>query len=312
MITPQATQRQLQEPFTLNMPFEEAMGRIVRVSTKDIIERSENGSVATPFLKWVGGKRGIIADLRTHIPSQFGDYWEPFIGGGALFFDLRKRIQKATILDSNVDLIITYKVVRDNVEELITALQEHAIKHSKEHYYEIRSQHELINPIAIAARLIYLNKTCYNGLYRVNSKGEFNVPMGSYTNPTIVQEANLKACSKILDGIDVKVGDFTLIKPRSGDFVYFDPPYHPVNETSNFTSYTHSDFNEDDQKRLRDFAVQLHEQGVKIMLSNSNTPVIRKLFKATYFKVNIVNAPRLVNCKPNKRNSVEEVLITNY
>lgn len=301
--------------FSLDMPFEETMQRIVRVNTKDLERVApviENGAVATPFVKWVGGKRGIIAELKKYAPAEFNDYYEPFIGGGALFFELRSKIKNATLIDSNIDLVFTYTAVRDNVEKLISLLQQHAIDHNKEHYYEVRSQHTLTDPTEIAARLIYLNKTCYNGLYRVNSKGEFNVPMGSYTDPAIVQESNLRACSKALQGIKIEVGDFTRIKPKSGDFVYFDPPYHPVSETANFTGYGTFGFNEKDQERLRDFLLKLHGEGVKIMLSNSNTPLIRKLFKKNPFRVNIVNAPRLVNCKPNKRGSVEEVLITNY
>jgi DNA adenine methylase len=293
----------------------EALERYSRVNTKEL---NGNGAPekasgkATPFVKWVGGKRSIISEITSRVPEKFGHYFEPFIGGGALFFELRDHITTATLADANVDLVLTYKVIRDDVERLIMRLRNHAMKHSKEHYYEVRSWHDLTDPIEIAARLIYLNKTCYNGLYRVNNSGEFNVPMGNYTNPGIVQEDNLRACNKALQGVELIVGDFTLISPKEGDFVYFDPPYHPVSATANFVGYGQGGFDEADQERLRNFLVKLHKSGAQVMLSNSNTPFIRKLYSDNFFSVGIVNAPRMVNCKPNKRNSVEEVLITNY
>lgn len=297
----------------LGMSFEEALTRFARVNTKDLQEQPlQETQKATPFVKWVGGKRGLISELNSRLPKEIGRYFEPFIGGGALFFEQRDSFKQATILDQNVDLILTYKTVRDDIDRLVEALKVHASKHNKEYYLEIRSQHTLTDPLEIAARLIYLNKTCFNGLYRVNSSGEFNVPMGNYTNPGILQESNLRACNKALQGVEMLVGDFAMIKPEKGDFVYFDPPYHPVSDTANFTNYTGLDFDKDDQVRLYKFVVSLHRKGVYVMLSNSNTPFIRNLFKDNFFKVSIVNAPRVVNCKPNKRGAVEEVLITNY
>ncbi|MDO8555954.1 MAG: Dam family site-specific DNA-(adenine-N6)-methyltransferase, partial [Nanoarchaeota archaeon] len=196
-------------------------------------------------------------------------------------------------------------------KKLLTSLKNHEKNHAEKHYYETRSQKELEDPIAVASRFIYLNKTCYNGLYRTNSKGEFNVPMGSYTNPTIADVQNIFACNRVLQKATVNYQDFTKIKPKAGDFVYFDPPYHPTDEVS-FTKYTKSDFTEKDQTRLRDFALQLHKQGVFVMISNSDTAFIRDIYKHKAFKIDVVDAPRTVNCKAEKRKPIKELLITNY
>ncbi len=194
---------------------------------------------------------------------------------------------------------------------LIAKLQEHARKHSETYYYRIRSQFNLQDPTEVAARFLYLNKTCYNGLYRVNKKGEFNVPIGSYTNPEIVQRENIMLCSAALQDTLVEYRQFDTIQPESGDFVYFDPPYHPTGNGS-FTKYTKQDFSEKDQARLRDFALKLHKQGVKVMVSNSDAPFIRDLYSGTGWHIATVQAPRMVNCKPDGRGSVSEVIITNY
>ena len=179
-------------------------------------------------------------------------------------------------------------------------------------YYKIRSQYDLQDPVKIVARFIYLNRTCYNGLFRVNKKGEFNVPIGRYTNPNIIQEENLKACSKALQKATIKKMEFDSISPNEKDFVYFDPPYHPTVESS-FTSYTSDNFTEQDHVRLRDFAVNLNKKGIRVMLSNSNTKFITDLYKNRKFKIEVIQAPRYVNCKPSQRNMlVEEVIIFNY
>jgi DNA adenine methylase len=306
--------KKYQQSFTLEMPFAEALQRFSKVNTTDITDIGNEiipENKATPFIKWVGGKRGIIEELKKRLPETFNEYYECFVGGGALFFEIINNVKKAHLSDANLDLVLTYKAIQKDPDGILEALRNHQQQHSEKYYYKIRSQHNLDNPISIASRLIYLNKTCFNGLYRVNKKGEFNVPMGSYTNPGIVQEENIKACNKVLQKATIEYKDFTKIEPKSGDFCYFDPPYHPVTETS-FTAYGSNDFNESDQQTLANFCLELHKKGVKVMISNSNTEYIRNLYKNPPFKIGIVNAPRLVNCKPNGRNPVEEVLITNY
>lgn len=304
------------EQMSLDMPFGEAIMRFAQVNTKDLLEEpieqlvDENAKSAAPFIKWVGGKRSIITELTSRLPATFNDYYEPFLGGGALFFELHERLNNAYLSDTNIDLLIAYQAVKLDPKKLIELLEEHAKKHSDEYYYTVRAQQELKDPVEIAARFIYLNKTCFNGLYRVNSKGEFNVPVGSYKNPGIVTEANILACNTALKSADIKLCDYKNIKPKSGDFVYFDPPYHPTSDTASFTAYSKDGFTEKDQADLRDLYIRLDKAGVKVMLSNSNTPFIQKLYKG--FNIDIVYAPRYVNCKPNKRNAVEEVLITNY
>lgn len=300
----------------LLMTFGEALGRFAKVNVKDIPETTDEyleDEKPAPFLKWVGGKRSLIDDLIKRMPDEFNDYWEPFVGGGALYFKLchLRKLGKAHISDVNIDLIFSYKAVQKDTDKLIEFLKVHAKNHNEEYYYKIRAQHDLKNAIEIAARMIYLNKTCFNGLFRVNKKGEFNVPVGRYTNPAILNEDNLRACSKALKHATITLRTYADIEPKAGDFVYFDPPYHPTDATS-FTQYSKLDFSEKDQKDLADYCLALHKKGVKIMLSNSNTKFIRDLFKNPVFKIEIVNAPRMVNCKPGGRNAVEEVLITNY
>jgi DNA adenine methylase len=293
----------------LDMPFSEAVHRYPRVNTKDLTEIDEQSSKAHPFVKWVGGKRSIIIELTSRLPEKFNSYFEPFVGGGALYFEIQENIQKAYLSDTNIDLLITYQAIKNNPQELLKTLKRHAENHNSDYYYEVRAQHYLKDPIEVAARFIYLNRTCFNGLYRVNKKGEFNVPMGTYKNPIIVNEPNIMACSSALKNTDIKLGDYHTVTPKKGDFVYFDPPYHPTTETS-FTAYSQDGFSEKNQIELSEFFAKLHKNGVYVMLSNSNTDFIRSLYKK--FNIAIVDAPRNVNCKPNKRNAVEEVLITNY
>jgi DNA adenine methylase len=298
------------EPLQIGMGFEEALKRFVSVNTRELDEETVSGRAA-PFVKWAGGKRSIIEELATDLPPEFGDYYEPFVGGGALFYHLQDRISKAYLSDINFELVMAYNVIKKNPDGLIAALKIHQAKHGEDYYYKVRDQNDLQDPVAIAARFLYLNKTCYNGLYRVNKKGQFNTPMGSYKNPEVVQEQNLRLCHAALKVADVNYWQFDQIKPQPGDFVYFDPPYHPINGT-NFTGYTKLDFTETDQTRLRDFAVALSKQGVNIMLSNSSAPLIRKLYKGKPFTIRSVHAPRYINCKPSERNNVEEFLITTY
>ena len=301
-----------EEPLTLDMPFGEALKRFARVNPRAVEEETPaKPGYATPFVKWAGGKRSIIDELVDRLPASFGAYWEPFVGGGALFFEIHEPLSAAVLSDSNFDLTIAYGAVRGDPVALIAKLEEHARKHSETYYYKIRSQHSLQDPIDVAARFLYLNKTCYNGLYRVNKKGEFNVPIGSYANPEIVQRENINLCSAALQKATIEFREFDTIKPAAGDFVYFDPPYHPVNATS-FTKYTKLEFGETEQGRLRDFALQLHKQGVNVMLSNSDTPLIRSLYKGAVWHLATVQAPRNVNCKPEGRGAVDELVITNY
>lgn len=301
----------LEEPLVLDMPFDEALERFARVNTKAKPEPAPLG--AAPFVKWVGGKRSIIADLVARVPETFKRYYEPFVGGGALFFELagQGRIASARLSDKNFELVITYNAVKSDPERLLVLLEEHERKHGPNYYLRIRAQHSLQDPLAIAARFIYLNKTCYNGLYRVNRRGEFNVPMGRYANPGIVAADNIMACSRALRVAEIEYRDFDTIAPGRGDFAYFDPPYHPLDSTS-FTNYTKLDFGQQDQIRLRDFALALHGQGVKVMLSNSDTAFIRDLYSKQVFKLAAVHAPRMVNCKAESRGAVSELLITNY
>lgn len=266
-------------------------------------------SGASPFVKWAGGKRKLLGEICRRLPPSFRAYHEPFTGGGALFFTLAAGLKQAFLSDANNDLIIAYQVVQQSPHALLAALARHAKHHSKDYYYAIRGRHGLEDPVEVAARLIYLNKTCFNGLYRVNSRGEFNVPAGAYENPVIVNKDGILACHKALQGVSVTRCGFEAIAPRRGDFVYFDPPYHPTTETS-FTKYASDDFAEKDQIRLCEFYTELGGKGVLAMLSNSDTPFIRQLYGA--FFIATVKASRPVNCKADKRGAVREVLITNY
>lgn len=277
----------------------------------------QNQSVL-PFLKWVGGKSRLIQQYQKHLPEIQGikTYYEPFLGGGSVFFHLQPKL--AILSDINQDLIATYCSVRDNLEQLIDLLQKHQNEHnndySKNHdyYYQVRSR--IYNtPIEKAARLIYLNKTCFNGLYRVNSKGEFNVPVGKYKNPKICNPDLLRSASAALKSAKIEVRNFEKILEHaksSDDFVYFDPPYHPLSDTSYFTAYSADAFNEDDQKKLRDIFAELASRGVKVMLSNSDCKFIRELYSE--FNIHEILASRVINSNAQKRGKISEVLVTSY
>jgi DNA adenine methylase len=266
-----------------------------------------------PFVKWAGGKSQLISEITKYLPNKFNSYFEPFVGGGALFFKLQP--SKGIISDINPELINLYEVIKLNVEKLINDLKTH--KHEENYYYELRNadrddDYKNWSKIKKASRFIYLNKTCYNGLYRVNSKGYFNVPFGSYKNPTIVDETNLRACSTVLKDTEIILSDFTHIKEKTnnGDFVYFDPPYKPLNKTSSFTKYFKEDFHEKKQIVLKELCDFLTKKDVYFMLSNSYTDMITELYKA--YNINIVHAKRAINSKGNSRGKIKEVLITNY
>lgn len=272
-----------------------------------------------PYLKWAGGKRQLLPEIRKYIPASFDLYVEPFVGAGAVLFDLQPK--RAVINDANRQLIMTYEVIRDDVETLIAALKEHAAKNTKEYYYTVREQDRdsavfgRLSKTEKAARLIYLNKTCFNGLYRVNSQGLFNVPYGRYKNPAICEEETLRGIHEYFRNNEVVIlnGDFAqaarMATPDS--FVYFDPPYHSA-DNSNFTGYQADGFPEAEQLRLRDVMKELTDQGVKCLLSNSDTEFIRKIYKDKAFRVETVTASRTINSNTAGRGKVNEVLIRNW
>ena len=273
-----------------------------------------------PFVKWAGGKRQLLAELEKNFPKQFGTYFEPFLGGGAVLFDLlaKKPNLKCSISDLNSDLVLAYVTIRDKLGRLIESLENHSKNYHKDstnYYYEVRKQ-EPKTQIEKVSRLLFLNKTCFNGLYRVNSKGKFNVPMGRYTNPNIVNSENLTIASKFLQSEKIKIScrDFESIlkDAKKGDFVYFDPPYQPVSDTANFTSYTHRDFTEDDLQRLADLANQLNSKGCHVLLSNSNSKIVKNYFSEKHWSVSEINANRAINSNSQKRTGHKEVLIKNY
>ena len=272
-----------------------------------------------PFVKWAGGKRQLMSELEKNFPTKFGTYLEPFLGGGAVMFDLLAKNYnlKCNISDLNSDLVLAYVTIRDRLEKLIESLENHSKNYHKDstgYYYEVRNQ-EPKNQIEKVSRLLFLNKTCFNGLYRVNSKGKFNVPLGRYTNPNIVNKENLHAVSKTLQSSKIKIScrDFSSIikDAKKGDFVYFDPPYQPVSDTANFTSYTHRDFTEDDLERLADLANQLNSKGCNVMLSNSNSKTVKKLFSSVW-KIKEIRANRAINSNSQKRTGHKEIIIKNY
>ena len=267
-----------------------------------------------PLVKWVGGKRQLLKELKKNLPKSYKRYFEPFVGGGALFFYLKPKV--SFISDDNKELINLYKVVRDKPYDLIEELGKY--KNEKEFYYKIRQLdrdpnfYKNFSDVKRAGRFVFLNKTGYNGLYRVNKKNEFNVPFGRYKNPMICDEKNIIACSKILKESFISAGDFGLIKDRvkKGDFVYFDPPYVPLNVTSNFTAYTRKGFDKDMQFRLKELCDYIESMGGYFMLSNSYTDFILELYKNYHIK--IVNAKRFVNCKVSGRGEIKEVIVKNY
>ena len=264
---------------------------------------------ARPFLKWVGGKTRLLEQIRAVAPRQYGRYFEPFVGGGAVFFDLAP--DRAVLNDANLDLIATYSVVADNVEHLIDLLVKYQVGHSETQYYGTRTLfnedtvEHVMSPVQRAAAFIYLNKTCFNGLWRVNKDGDFNVPMGKYKNPKICDVENLRAVSQALRRVTFRAGDFNeaVMDAGRGDFVYFDPPYHDT-----FTSYTAGSFDENAQAALALCAHNLAARGVHVVLSNNDTPLIRKLYAG--FHITEVQCTRAVNSDGAGRGAVTELLIS--
>jgi len=277
-------------------------------------------TIPKPFVKWAGGKRQIIPILNENLPKTFGTYFEPFLGGGALLFHMliERNGQKCSISDLNSDLVLSYTTIRDRAESLINSLKNHEKnyqKDSKSYYYSIRESNPR-SQIEKTSRLIFLNRTCFNGLYRVNSKGKFNVPLGKYTNPNIVNEDNLRSVSNILQSsrVDIKCRDFEAIlgDVKKGDLVYFDPPYQPVSDTANFTGYTNKDFTYDDLTRLGELCIELDSKGCRVILSNSNSKEVTDMFSTKPWKVNKIKANRSINSNSKKRTGHFELLIKNY
>ena len=273
-----------------------------------------------PFLKWAGGKSKLIEQYIPYFPQSFTNYYEPFLGGGAVFFYFcgAKPDANKFISDINPELINTYCCIKNNVEPLITLLKTHQLQHNQDYYYQIRSSASAIarshwegSEIERAARFIYLNKTCFNGLYRENLRGLFNVPMGKYKNPTICNEDLLRSVSVALQSAAVSLNPYDEINSKNEqDFVYFDPPYYPLSSTSNFTTYSRYVFKEAEQIKLRDTFAQLASWGVKVMLSNSDCAFVRELYAD--FNIYEILASRAINSKAEKRGKITELLITSY
>ncbi|MDD3324515.1 MAG: DNA adenine methylase [Sulfurospirillaceae bacterium] len=271
-----------------------------------------------PFLKWVGGKRALVDEIIKRMPNKFNTYFEPFVGGGALFFELKKRGmlegKKSYLFDANFELINAYNTVKNNPCELIEILKEFQNKHSHDFYYEVRTMDRegsfTALPDAVrSARFIYLNKTCFNGLYRVNSKGFYNVPMGRYKNPAICDTSSILSASRALQEAEVLHVDFAKVLDfaKKGDFVYFDPPYYPLTTTSSFTSYNQDIFLEDEQKRLFNTFEKLAKKGSHVMLSNSDTEFIKELYKD--HEIDFVEMNRFINSKSGGRGKIKEILV---
>lgn len=270
---------------------------------------------AAPIVKWVGGKTKLLPELRARMPAKYNRYFEPFLGGAAMFFALQPA--DAVLGDMNGSLVDMYLAVADNVEDVINVLKNHRQAHArKEYYYETRQMwnegHWYDDPSVRAAAFIYLNKTCYNGLWRVNRNGGFNVPRGDYDDPVIFDPDALRAASAVLQKASLRKTpyDTTTASATAGDFVYFDPPYDPHSKTSNFTSYTKDAFGKKEQEQLALHAEDLHRRGVKVMLSNNDTPFIRNLYRG--YNIDNVKCSRAINSKGDKRGKVDEVIITSY
>ncbi|MDD3002491.1 MAG: DNA adenine methylase [Candidatus Shapirobacteria bacterium] len=279
--------------------------------------------LAKPFIKWVGGKGKLVPELVKMFPKKFNNYFEPFIGGGALFYEVKQKyeIGFSSINDINKKLIIAYKQIQQSPNKLIKLLKNIEIEYKnlspeeqEKYFYMIRKKYneENLDSITTTSYLIFLNKTCFNGMYRENSKGQYNIPFGDQKNPTICDEKNILNVSECLKNTEIMNSSFeeSIKKCQKGDFIYFDPPYYPINVTSSFTSYHKNSFGPDEQKRLRDVFINLTKKGCFVMLSNSNADFIRELYKD--FNINEIYASRSINSNGNKRGKIKEVVITNY
>jgi DNA adenine methylase len=282
---------------------------------------------ARPFIKWAGGKGQLLPELSKRLPARFRRYHEPFAGGAALFFHLYnsgRLLHDATLSDYNPELILCYQIIRDDVEPLIEALwQHHEHRMDQQYFLEVRNwdrQPDFAkrSPLERVARTIFLNRTCYNGLYRLNRRGQFNAPFGHYKNPLICDPENLRMVSRALENVELVQGDFASVLERAepGDLVYFDPPYVPLSATASFTHYTGQTFGEAEQRRLAGVFFELAERGVQVMLSNSRSPLAEALFVRPAalppISHDIVLASRKINCDGLKRGHVEELIVWSY
>ena len=269
-----------------------------------------------PFLKWAGGKRQLLPEIRKYLPSDYAKYYEPFLGAGAVLFDLQP--PRAVINDANSELINCYQVIKSQPEELVELAGSYP--HSKDYYYQLRAQDRSsdfnrLSPLQRAARIIYLNKTCFNGLFRVNSRGEFNVPFGSYKDPRIIEPGVINSISAYLNKADVEIHcrDFAQAVESADDrdFVYFDPPYDPLSDSSSVTGYQRGGFGKSEQQRLKRFADELSDRGCRVLLSNSATPFIYALYSDSRYEIVEVQAARSINSVGSSRDKISELLIFN-
>ncbi|HVO42074.1 MAG TPA: DNA adenine methylase [Aggregatilineales bacterium] len=269
------------------------------------------------FLKWAGGKGSLIKHYLRYFPAEGERYFEPFVGSAAVFFKVRERFKRIELSDSNAELINCYLMVRDQLEPLMKLLAMHQEAHKKEHYYVVREMDRggnlttLYSPLQRAARFIYLNKTCYNGLWRVNRHGFFNVPMGRYRNPPILRPEVLTLASQALQGVTIAQRDFLSIEPitAAGDVIYLDPPYDPLTKTSSFTAYSTAPFGDAEQTALADLYRRLDAHGCILLLSNSDTPFVRDLYSG--YKIVPIKARRAINTRADRRGEIAELLIVN-
>lgn len=319
MSTSGLTATNIANAFDVNLIYARQLFQFVgKDSTLEDVQKLINAK-PRPFVKWVGGKRQLLRQFRElglYPPEDFNPisntYYEPFVGGGAVFFDLLPK--NAELSDLNNELVTTYNVIKNNVDKLIQSLQKHI--YDKEYYLEVRAKKvEDLSNVEIASRFIFLNRTGFNGLYRVNKSGQFNVPFGRYNNPVICDEDNLRRVSDALQDVTITHQDYknVLKTAKSGDFIYLDPPYYPINATSSFTSYTAEGFLEKEQTELRDTFVKLHEKDCFVMLSNSDTPFINDLYSGfDGITINKITAGRAINSKGSRRGKITEALVTNY
>jgi DNA adenine methylase len=271
----------------------------------------DQSDAAAPIVKWAGGKSRLLDELVARAPERYRRYFEPFVGGAALYFRLRPRL--AVLSDSNADLINMYRCVAGHVEAVIQRLARHRAAHGSDYYYGVRERWNQPGgfeaDVDRAAAFIYLNKTCYNGLWRVNSRGRFNVPLGRYDDPTIFDQLQLRAASRMLQRAELGAHHFAdaVEKARAGDFVYFDPPYHPLSDTAHFTSYTSTCFGADDQRELARVARALVRRGCTVVVSNSDTAFVRELYRG--FLIDVVDCARAINSKASARGPQRELII---
>lgn len=265
---------------------------------------TEETTAPRPFVKWIGGKRNIIEELKSRMPGEYSAYFEPFVGGGALFWDVLP--ENAHLSDINLRLVVTYAAIRDRVNDVIIYLKKFQKLHSEAFFYNARTRlSEVTDAAELAALFIYLNRTCYNGMYRVNKKGGFNVPIGKYENPLILDEPNLRACHEALQGVSIMQRPFWQHEPVEGAFYYFDPPYH-----STFSGYSNDGFPDEAHVRLAEYCRLVDESGGFFMLSNSDDPFVRDLFRG--YNVEEIFAGRSVSCKGEGRGKEKELVVRNY